>query len=254
MEINSPQNKLIKSLRKLQRKREREQQQLYLIEGAHVVQEALKQTKPQYLLATKDFADTDWLQAWQSELIWISDEVAHALAETVTTQGIFAAMPLPKQVQPATVAGSWLLLDRVQDPGNIGTMVRTADAAGLTGVVLGTGSVDQFSPKLIRSMQGSQFHIQVLSGELSEWITQFKAIGTPVYGSELNPAAVSFRTIQPATDFALIMGNEGQGMSDTLLQQTTQNLFIPMQGSAESLNVAIAAGILLFQLQAVHKD
>lgn len=254
MEINSPQNKLIKSLRKLQRKREREQQQLYLIEGAHVVQEALKQAKPQYLLATQAYATTDWLQDWQADLIWISDEVAHALAETVTTQGIFAAMPLPAQVQPDTLAGSWLLLNRVQDPGNIGTMVRTADAAGLTGVVLGTGSVDQFSPKLIRSMQGSQFHIQVFSGALSEWITKFKAIGTPVYGSELNPQAVSFREIQPAHNFALIMGNEGQGMSDTLLQQTDQNLFIPMQGAAESLNVAIAAGVLLFQLQAVDKD
>lgn len=254
MEINSPQNKLIKSLRKLQRKRDREQQQLYLIEGAHVVQEALKQIQPQYLLATQDYAQTDWLQDWQNQIIWISAEVAHALAETVTTQGVFAAMPLPQQTQPKNLAGSWLLLDRVQDPGNIGTMVRTADAVGLTGVVLGTGSVDRFSPKLIRSMQGSQFHIQIFSGVLQDWVTQLKAIGTPVYGSELNPQAVSFRKVLPATNFALIMGNEGQGMSATLLQQTTQNLFIPMQGAAESLNVAVAAGVLLFQLQAVHKD
>lgn len=97
-------------------------------------------------------------------------------------------------------------------------------------------------------MQGSQFHLQLVDGDLKKWITDFKEAGLPVYGSELNPQAKNFRDVQPGADFALIMGNEGHGMDHDLLQETTDNLYIPMRGQAESLNVAVSAGILMFQL------
>ena len=99
-------------------------------------------------------------------------------------------------------------------------------------------------------MQGSQFHLQLFEGDLNKWIADFKHQQSPVYGTQLNPAAKNFRAVHPGTDFALIMGNEGQGMSDELLKQTTDNLYIPMRGQAESLNVAVSAGILMFQLNA----
>ena len=144
--------------------------------------------------------------------------------------------------------GAWLLLDKIQDPGNVGTLVRTADAAGFKGVVFGEGTADAYSPKVVRAMQGSQFHLEVLTGDLVEWTDALTANNLSVYGSQLNEAARSYREIESSTQFALIVGNEGQGMSDELAVKTTANLYIPIQGQAESLNVAIAGGILMFSL------
>ncbi len=149
---------------------------------------------------------------------------------------------------PNNLHGQWLLLDQLQDPGNVGTIVRTADAAGLTGVVLGDGSVDLYNPKVVRSMQGSQFHINLLSGNLLEWLTEFEYQDIPTYGTELNPQAVAYDQVPTGESFGLIMGNEGNGTSSEILAATTKNLYIPMNGKAESLNVAVAAGILMFQL------
>ncbi|MFD0896186.1 TrmH family RNA methyltransferase [Loigolactobacillus binensis] len=247
--ITSSKNELIKSLRKLTRKKNREEQQRYLLEGVHLVREAIKaQQKLIMLLATTDFQQVDWLPT-DVPTYWLTPEVAQALGTTVTTQGIFAVLPLPVTTVPQTYTGTWLLLDGVQDPGNIGTMVRTADAAGLSGVVLGQGSADLYSAKVLRSMQGSHLHIPIYQGELTTWLQAFKAAQVPIFGSELNPAAVAFHQIPAQKNFALIMGNEGNGMQAALLAQTDQNLYIPIQGRAESLNVAIAAGILLFQLK-----
>ncbi|MFC6170630.1 TrmH family RNA methyltransferase [Loigolactobacillus jiayinensis] len=247
--ITSSKNDLIKTLHKLNRKKNRTEQQRYLIEGVHLVREALDaQTPIEMILATEDFKRVTWVPASMS-IYWLKPEVAQTLSATVTTQGIFAVLPLPTEKLPQSFNGTWLLLDGVQDPGNIGTMVRTADAAGLSGVVLGEGSADLYSDKVLRAMQGSHFHIPIYQGDLNDWLTALKAAQVPIYGSELNPAAVDFHTVPAQPEFALIMGNEGNGMQIDLLAQTEQNLYIPIQGRAESLNVAIAAGILLFQLK-----
>ncbi|MFD1317873.1 TrmH family RNA methyltransferase [Loigolactobacillus zhaoyuanensis] len=247
--ITSPKNELIKSLRKLTRKKNREEQQRYLLEGVHLVREAVNAQQPlTMILATTDFQQESWLPS-QVPTYWVTPAVAQALGATVTTQGIFAVLPLPQEQLPQTYTGTWLLLDGVQDPGNIGTMARTADAAGLAGVVLGQGSADLYSDKVLRAMQGSHFHIPIYQGDLADWLAAFKAAQVPIFGSELNPAAVDFHQVPAQQNFALIMGNEGNGMQIDLLAQTDQNLYIPIQGRAESLNVAIAAGILLFQLK-----
>ncbi|ANK59319.1 TrmH family RNA methyltransferase [Loigolactobacillus backii] len=249
--IQSSKNNYIKDLRKLARKKERLAQQRYLIEGIHLVKEVLKSNaKVQAVLATEAFEQSAWLDGVAVQ--WISGEVAKTLGETITTQGIFAVIELPELERPATLNGAWLLLDQIQDPGNIGTMVRTADAAGFNGVVLGQDSADLYSPKVVRSMQGSQFHITIYESDLLTWFADFKAAGIPVYGSELNEGAADFRTIKSQNDFALVMGNEGNGMQASLLEMTTKNLYIPIKGQAESLNVAVAAGILMFQLSATN--
>ncbi len=97
-------------------------------------------------------------------------------------------------------------------------------------------------------MQGSQFHLQLVTADLTTWVQAFKAKNYPVFGSELNKDARSYQEVGQHQNFALIMGNEGNGMSAELLQQTSLNLYIPIKGHAESLNVAVAAGILMFQL------
>ena len=120
-------------------------------------------------------------------------------------------------------------------------MVRTADACGFSGVVFGEGCADMFQPKVVRAMQGSQFHLKLCSGNLIEWAKEFKQRKLPVFGSELNDQARSYDQVGRHSDFAL-------GMNEKLLKETSLNLYIPIKGHAESLNVAVAAGILMFGL------
>ena len=250
-ELTSIHNQHVKDWKKLQTKKFRRQTGEYLLDGWHLVNEAVKAGHHlNQLIGTADqLADHGDLVALADEAYTVTPEIMRHVTDTVTPQGIAAVVDLPDAHQvPASLSGAWLFLDRVQDPGNVGTMVRTADAAGFTGVVVGSRSADIFGPKVVRSMQGSQFHLQLLEGDLLKWVADFKAAGAPVYGTQLNPAAQNFRDIHPGATFALIMGNEGQGMSNELLAQTTANLYIPMRGDAESLNVAVSAGILMFQL------
>lgn len=248
--ITSKQNSKVKEWAKLKTKKGRHQTGTYLLEGWHLVHEAIMNNEPiKSILVTESELDTVEISG-NFQTILITEEIANHIASTVTPQGVFAIVEMDgsKTALPIKLEGAWLLLDQVQDPGNIGTMVRTADAAGFTGVIFGTGSSSRFNPKIVRSMQGSQFHIQLLEMGLADAMTSFLQAGYPVYGTELNPDAKSFKQIKPDKDFALIMGNEGNGMSKNLLTKTTANLYIPIKGKAESLNVAIAAGILMFQL------
>ena len=139
-----------------------------------------------------------------------------------------------------------MFLDRVQDPGNAGTIVRTADAAGFTGVIFGAGSVDPYNDKVLRSMQGSHFHLPIYQTDLSSVITYFNEHQYPVYGTALDVRAKDFRDVSATENMALILGNESKGVSKEILEITSDNLYIPIYGKSESLNVAVAAGILIY--------
>lgn len=250
--ITSTQNAKVKKWQHLTTKKGHQKYSAYLIEGWHTVGDALTANQPvQAIIGT-----AEQLAAHSQELptaidqFEISNEIVKKLSDTVTPQGIFAVVSITasKRTDPAQATGAWLMLDRVADPGNIGTMIRTADAAGFTGVVFGKGTTSQYNPKVVRAMQGSQFHITITDGDLAEWIHTFKQREFSVFGTALNPEAKDYRTVTPSTSFGLIMGNEGQGMAESMLMQTTDNLYIPIKGEAESLNVGIAAGVLMFQL------
>jgi len=250
--ITSGQNKKVKQWRSLTSKKGRKATQTYLLEGWHLVQEAIKaQQKLPAIMGT-----ADQLAAHAAELpadvatYELSFSIAQTLGDTGTPQGIFATVPLPKDTagDPSTAKGVWLFLDYVQDPGNIGTMVRTADAAGLAGVVFGKGTASRFLPKVLRSMQGSQFHIELVEADLHDWISTFTGRQLPVYGTNLDPQAKDYRDVPALTAGAIVMGNEGNGMAPDLQKLTTRNLYIPIKGQAESLNVAIAAGVVMFRL------
>lgn len=253
-EIKSTQNKKIKQWSKLGKKSERRKTGDYLLESWHLVGTAIQTDQQiEWILATAEQLNLhrDVLNRF-SNLILITDRVAKKLGSTVHPQGIFAIVKMTSlaSVDPSDVKqGSWLLLDQIQDPGNIGTMVRTADAAGFSGVIFGSGTASPYNPKVVRAMQGSQFHMTLALGDLNKWIKNLKSNRVPVYGTVLDPQAVDYRSVSPVNDFALVMGNEGNGMQKGLIKLTDKNLYIPIKGHAESLNVAIAAGILMFRLK-----
>ncbi len=247
--IESPQNALVKHWKKLvTTRKEREKSGEFIVEGFHLVEEALKNKEQIVQIIVREGVDLPLL--WDIDnvaMVEITGTIANEIAETETSQGVFAHC---KQLETSEDAkGSWrklLLVDAVQDPGNIGTMIRTADAAGIDAVVLGKGCADAYNPKTLRSAQGSHFHIPIVRGELGDWIEDLKERDVKVYGTALQEAVV-YTEVETSGSFALIVGNEGSGIHPQLLDKTDQNVIIPILGQAESLNVAVATGILLYQ-------
>lgn len=252
-EIQSTQNPLIKKLKKLKQKKYREQSGSYLLEGTHLVEEAvkadalIKQVFMTESLWQKLAAET-WLKKIEEDCVLVSAEVLKQLSSVPAPQGIIALVEMPTEMLPEEIPTPALLLDCVQDPGNVGTMIRTADAAGFKSVILGTGTADIYNEKVLRSMQGSHFHLKIIQEELKLVIEKLKQQQVTVIGTELNPKAKHYKDLPAYENVALLMGNEGQGVQKELLALTDLNTYIPLRGQAESLNVAVAAGILMFHL------
>lgn len=242
--ITSAQNNKIKIANKLKKKRERDKTGLALIEGYHLIEEAFKsqlKIKQLYIVDVERIDST--LIDYAEEAFEINLKVAEVLSGTVTPQGFFAVIEKP--TYESKHAQQVLLIDRIQDPGNLGTLIRTADAAGLDLIVLEKGTADPYQDKVMRASQGSVFHIPIITTELSDFINTFEG---NVYGTALDNAVV-YHQVPSQTSFALLLGNEGEGVNSDLLSQTTQNLTIPIYGKAESLNVAIAGSIVMYHLK-----
>ncbi|WP_246941041.1 TrmH family RNA methyltransferase [Bacillus pinisoli] len=246
--IESKKNPQVKQWKKLQTKKERDKTDLFIIEGAHLVEEALKYTG---IVVELLYAESFQLPySWNLDgidLFLVTDDILHEIGDTETPQGVAAICRKPNVTLDNDLSSA-LLIDAVQDPGNLGTLIRTADAAGIDQIIIGDGTVDIFNSKVLRASQGSIFHIPISRGNLSEWIEKLKSSGHAVYGTSLE-GAEPYQQVHHAGPFALIVGNEGRGVQKELLSQTTQNLYIPIYGKAESLNVTIAAGILLYYLR-----
>ena len=242
--IQSVKNEKVKQWKKLLMKKGRDRFNLFLVEGEHLVEEALRAGAAVELMATSGSRIEDADDTIQKYVI--SEEIAEAISDTEMPQGIFAVC---RKAEDRAIQGRrFLLIDAVQDPGNLGTLIRTADAAGVDAVIVGKGSADVYQPKVVRAAQGSHFHLPVASGDLRGWVEKLKGNGIPVYGTDLS-GGISMGQVEPGCPFALIVGNEGAGVDPYLLKETDQNLYIPIYGKAESLNVAVAAGILLYYLR-----
>ncbi|AOV07285.1 TrmH family RNA methyltransferase [Sporosarcina ureilytica] len=246
--IESIQNALVKHWKKLvQTRKERDKSKEFIVEGFHLVEEALKTENAVLTLMKRE--DVELPENWNIENVVVNEitrAVAKEISETEQSQGVYAHCRQPEYTEASY--RNWkklLFIDAVQDPGNVGTMIRTADAAGMSAVIIGKGSADPFNPKTVRSAQGSHFNIPVVRGDLTEWIQKAKENDIKVIGTSLEES-VLYKEVQPSGKFALIVGNEGSGMSPELLAQTDTNVRIPIHGKAESLNVAVATGILLY--------
>ncbi|WP_456273806.1 TrmH family RNA methyltransferase [Bacillus sp. AK031] len=247
--VQSAKNPQVKQWKKLHTKKERDRSGTYIVEGFHLVEEALKVKNVVKEILVKEGVDLP--SSWDMDdtaITMISEDAAKAVAATETSQGVFAVCTQPQDSDVQLKGKTFLLLDEVQDPGNLGTIIRTADAAGIDTVILGEGSADLYNPKVLRSAQGSHFHLPVLKGNLSDWISLLKTEGIPVYGTALENST-EYHNVPSSDSFALILGNEGKGVSESILKSTDRNLYVPIYGQSESLNVAIAAGILMYHLK-----
>ena len=240
--ITSKANSVVKNAKKLHQKKYRKS--AYLIEGWHLFEEAVQAG----VTIEKVFA----LESYRDQLvafpqtIWVSEEILRDLADTQTPQGIVAVIQKEEVGLPDLHQGKYLFLEDVQDPGNVGTMIRTADAAGFTGVIVSDKSADIYSLKTLRSMQGSHFHLPIYRMPLVSFVEEAKKSNLPILATTLSRESKDYRELSSLENFVLVMGNEGQGISSVMAESADQLVHIGMKGRAESLNVAVAAGVLMF--------
>ena len=242
--ITSKANSVVKNAKKLHQKKYRKTS--YLIEGWHLFEEAVQAG----VTIEKIFA----LESYREQLVafpqtvWVSEDILLDLADSQTPQGIVAVVQKEEVEQTDFSQGKFLFLEDVQDPGNVGTIIRTADAAGFTGVIVSDKSADTYSLKTLRSMQGSHFHLPIYRMSNQVLLEKAKKAGIHVLATTLSKDSVDYRELPPIENFVLVMGNEGQGISSLMAESADQLVHISMKGQAESLNVAVAAGILIFHL------
>ena len=240
--ITSKANSVVKNAKKLHQKKYRKS--AYLIEGWHLFEEAVQAgVTIEKVFALESYRDQ--LAAFP-QTVWVSEEILRDLADTQTPQGIVAVIQKEEVGLPDLHQGKFLFLEDVQDPGNVGTMIRTADAAGFTGVIVSDKSADIYSLKTLRSMQGSHFHLPIYRMPLASFVEEAKKSDLPILATTLSRESKDYRELSSLENFVLVMGNEGQGISSVMAESADQLVHIGMKGRAESLNVAVAAGILMF--------
>lgn len=243
--ITSVQNPSIKKIKKLHQKKYRDEKKQFLVEGFHLVKEAVNSKFTiEQIIIREDVELPEWLNA--EKILYVSFAVFDVITQTETPQGIAAIVKRFDFTNDKQ--GHVLLLDAIQDPGNLGTMIRTAEAAGFTKVVLGKGTVDAYNDKVLRATQGSIFYLPIIQTNLNEEIESLKANNYEIWAAALEHSK-NYQNLEVKNKVALIIGNEGAGISKEMLSLADKNVKIPIYGQTESLNAGIASGILMYYLQ-----
>jgi TrmH family RNA methyltransferase len=257
--VTSGQNKLIKMASSLKQKKYRDELGLFIVEGVRLVEEASKsnwlvetciytseaqkQIRVQEILAV--------LQSKQCRIIEVPTMIYEKISDTKEPQGIMAIVrKCAYQLEDVLSINERPLLavlDEVQDPGNVGTIIRTAAAAGCTGVILTKGCADVFAAKVVRASMGSLFNIPVVEGiTQSEIVLHFAQYSIDILTTSLESSHVYFQA-DLKQSVAVVFGNEGNGVSKQLLQSSKERIHIPLLGNVESLNVAASAAVILYE-------
>ena len=246
----------LKNILALRSKKFRGEQNLFLIEGYRLCQEALQSDfRVETLLIYSDSLSpqnlneiTKLAQYKQVEILEIQQSEVKRLAETVNPQGIFCIIQ-QKKIGPDAVLNKdnqvIVIIGEGQDPGNVGTIIRTCDWFGIAAIFLSKGTVELYNPKVIRSTMGSIFHLQIVEhSELDNLLPRLSQTGYHIFGTDVNGQYNYNQTNYPRP-LALVIGNENKGINDNLFKYFDKTIKIPSYGKAESLNMAVAASIII---------
>lgn len=257
MEITSKQNTYIKEYRKLVEQRKyRRQSGFFACEGAKLAAEAINSgCEPGELAfvtanAAQKYPDVINLLSEKCRIVTISEEVADSISDTKSPQGIFITVRhLDKILNLSTIDNSrqFIILENLQDMGNIGTIIRSCDAFSIDGVIIVGDCADVFAPKTVRSAMGSLFRLPIYFSDTDQAITLLHEGGFTVYSAELSDRSVRLGEEQFPEKTAVVIGNEGNGVTDTVKRLSDKSLFIPID-SAESLNASVAASVIAWEL------
>lgn len=244
--IDSAQNKIIKEINSLKNKKDREKKGLFVLEGERLISEINNEWKVKYIAVAESYD-----KSVEAERVYrINDSLFGKISDTINPQGILAVCEI-KNFSIENIDYSknpfFVILENVTDPGNMGTIIRTADAAGAKGIFVTKGCVDIYNPKVIRATMGSVFHLPVYRNvEGCEIVRELKNKGIVTLGAHLKGEKTPYE-INMKKGCAVIIGNEAKGLSHEISGEADYLVKIPMPGRAESMNAGIAAGILIYE-------
>ncbi len=246
-EITSVNNSYIKSLLSLKTKQGRNDANQFIVEGYHLVEEALKHQVLSAVLCTDK---EELVKLNVSEKYLVSEQVIKKLSSTKTPQNIIGVVNLKVNQELETIVNKTelrlLILDDINDPGNLGTIIRTSAAFGIDAVIASQETVDFYNDKVLRSTQGAIFKIPLFKGNLIEIISLLKKHNITILGTSLK-SSISIKEVEKKVKLAFVVGNEAQGVSDKVLDLCDQNIILPMNNDVESLNVSIAAALIIWE-------
>lgn len=250
--ITSSANQQMKHLALLMKKaRERKKEKVFVVEGMKMFLEAPEKSLVSVYVAESFLEKPEHLKGLEGHHYEIvKDSVFREVSDTQTPQGILAVVRMPEYTINDLLCEDrthLLILDSVQDPGNLGTMVRTGEGAGITGIIMNRTTVDLFNPKTIRSTMGSIYRVPYLIAEdLPLLLHQLKEKGVDLYAAHLKGTA-SYDAFDYTKPCGFLIGNEGNGLSEEVAACAGSYLRIPMEGRVESLNAAVSAALLMYE-------
>ncbi|MBU6174290.1 MAG: RNA methyltransferase [Planctomycetes bacterium] len=247
--INSSNNAWVQSVVKLHRSAERRKSKQFLVEGTNLVGEAINSKWPlESIGATPSWLDIhrDIIEkcAKACSIRCVEDRVLRSMATTVSPDGVIAIARMQDPLPPA-IPTLGILVDALQDPGNLGTLIRSVVATGADGIFLGEGTVDAFHPKVLRSTAGQWFKSPPRDVDLIPWIETCLARGVRIMATRATGKPYWDCDLRQPT--LLVLGNEGSGISPAVLEKASDIVSIPMQSGVESLNVAMTGTLLLYE-------
>ncbi len=239
MVITSVNNSKIKEIKKLKNSKYSKEQKLFLIEGEHLVKEAFKLNLLKLTISLDDVS-------YNVPNLIVNKSVLESLSSINSTPNIIGVCKYIDENKP--LGGRILILDNIQDPGNLGTIIRSSVAFNFTSVVLSLDTVSKYNNKVIRSTQGMLFNTNVISCDIKSLIKKLKDENYVIYATDV-VGGVNVKDIKKPSKFAIVMGNEGSGVSSDIKDLADCNLYIKMNKDCESLNVAVASSILMYEMQ-----
>lgn len=235
--IESTNNEKVKFWAKLKDKKYQMEAGMFLVEGEHLIEEALNSGHLCEVIVLDGY-DYDF------EKKFVVNEQVMKKITSLTT--IPRAIGVADMIMPRGIAGDVLLLDGIQDPGNMGTILRSAVAFGIDTIVCGTGTVNLYNPKVVRATEGLLFHINIVCADLKELILELKSEGYKIFSSKVDGGEI-LKNISFGDKNAFLIGNEGSGVRDELSELCDEYMYIPMLPVCESLNVGVATSIILYE-------
>ena len=250
IKVSSTSNEKYKHIKSLLNKKSRETHHEYTVEGIKSVRDAIsaEQNITFIVVSDKFYEEIKFNYPSDTQLIVISDNIFAPLCDTKTPQGILAVIKMPEIADYVPKKdGKYIYCDDVRDPGNIGTIIRTAEAAGFDAVMLSPDCVDIYSPKVVRASMGSYFNIKIVPDIGYTKLEEYKNAGMNLLAGALSNNSKDYAEADYSSPCMIVVGNEANGVSDDVLR-LCNCVKIPIYGQAESLNVSVAAGILIYEL------
>ena len=250
--ISSKDNEIVKSIRKLKEKKYRDIENSYVIEGIKLIKEAIEEKAViKQIVVCEEFSDEEvdkdtMFELARHNLVYVTKSVFNIITDVKTPQGIIAVVE-KKQNEDANYKEDIIIaLDDIQDPGNLGTILRTIDSANLKQIIVSKTTVDVYNPKVVRSTMGAIFRINVVEADnLKEELENAKANGYKVMVTTLDAKKNIYNADYNKT--VIIIGNEAKGVSKEIKDIADEKVIIPMLGKTESLNASVAASIMIYE-------